>query len=798
MTAPDQFQGIFERISKKQHTTEDLEVLRRSIHHEGIMLQSMSQNGKFNINLGEITGSGEIIIGDRIYQGADAIAIRQIFREELKLLAAETSAVAQVRPVGVLVEEVRSRLYDDIKSRHGKMPLWGMSRPVPLSNLFVDVNLLEEPSSDRRDGVDSLWQDFQQGTEGYLSYRSLDRIGLGQKGERLSGVEILQVRRQDGQVEVPKLMVLGKPGSGKTTYLQRVVTECNAGNLHSDRIPVLIQLRGFVKRGAGVDYNINSYLAKHWQLTDAEVDAVLREGKAFVLLDGLDEVTGDKGCRIVDGIREFAESYPQNPVLISCRTQSHDSQFAWQELGFRYVEVADFDRGQVETFSEHWFGAISLGERSAFAEHLPEQNAEDVEVGGAKAREFLVELFREENKTIQELAAMPILLSLTCGVFQKTGKFPAKRSKLYEEGLELLLERWDESREVERDEVYRGLSVDRKLELLSFLAVKKFEQEQYVLFEQVEIEGYIGEFLGIGRRESRKVLKSIESQHGLLIERSQGVWSFSHLTFQEYLVAISVCKNQKWQYLASHIRYRYWREVFSIAIDSSSNHGELLHSMKAETDQIMIDDDLQKFLVWLDNKSASIQTKYKSASMRALYFCSYTVDPDIDVSLELKTAIDPRLEGIILDKYRFNQNVDNPWEITLDFSLHPSRCPDPAEIDIALTLYPEFGKILMHFSEQVSDRHNDREKFSAWWLLHGGKWNEDYRASLAKHRNIHHIRNFKMYQREMIEDYHYANLLLVNCLNESNTIDRELREKIEETLLLPIEEIERRKRERVE
>jgi hypothetical protein len=27
----------------------------------------------------------------------------------------------------------------------------------------------------------------------------------------------------------------------------------------------------------------------------------------------------------------------------------------------------------------------------------------------------------------------------------------------------------------------------------------------------------------------------------------------------------------------------------------------------------------------------------------------------------------------------------------------------------------------MQFSEQVSDRHNNREKFSAWWLLHGGK-----------------------------------------------------------------------------
>jgi predicted NACHT family NTPase len=181
--------------------------------------------------------------------------------------------------------------------------------------------------------------------------------------------------------------------------------------------------------------------------------------------------------------------------------------------------VAAFDRGQVEAFAAHWFQAIDR----------------DVETGRATAREFLAQLFREENQPILELAATPILLSLTCGVFQRTGKFASKRSKLYEEGLELLLEQWDKSRTVERDEMYRDLSVDRKLELLSYLAVKKFEQEQYVLFEQAEIEGYIAEFLGIGQRESRAVLRSIESQHGLLIERSQKVWSFSHLSFQEYL-----------------------------------------------------------------------------------------------------------------------------------------------------------------------------------------------------------------------------------------------------------------------
>jgi predicted NACHT family NTPase len=179
-------------------------------------------------------------------------------------------------------------------------------------------------------------------------------------------------------------------------------------------------------------------------------------------------------------------------VIVTCRTQSQESRFE----RFDYVEVADFNEPQVRAFAEHWFKTV-IGDESA---------------GRARAQEFLGLLFLEENKPIRELAITPILLSLTCAVFHQTGKFYSKRSKLYEEGLELLLEQWDKSRSIERDEIYRDLSVERKLELLSYLAVKKFEQEQYVLFEQGEIEGYIAEFLGIGQRDSRVVLRAIEAR----------------------------------------------------------------------------------------------------------------------------------------------------------------------------------------------------------------------------------------------------------------------------------------------
>jgi hypothetical protein len=220
------------------------------------------------------------------------------------------------------------------------------------------------------------------------------------------------------------------------------------------------------------------------------------------------------------------------------------------------------------------------------------------------------------------LAITPILLSLTCAVFHETGKFYSKRSKLYEEGLELLLEQWDKSREIERDEIYRDLSVERKLELLSYLAVKKFEQTQYVLFEQTEIEGYITEFLK-GQRDSRAVLRVMEAQHGLLIERAEEVWSFSHLTFQEYLVATWFCKHSSVEYLAKHFIKQHWREVYLLAseiIDTPQDAVHFIRKSKEIIDISILTPNLQEFLMGLYQKAEKSKSLLKRGVIRAFYF----------------------------------------------------------------------------------------------------------------------------------------------------------------------------------
>lgn len=72
---------IIDRIVNGSYTPDDIVQLRESLNIAGNVLQFVSQDGKFNINIGQITG-GEVHLGD-FYQGADAQSIRNILLEVL-------------------------------------------------------------------------------------------------------------------------------------------------------------------------------------------------------------------------------------------------------------------------------------------------------------------------------------------------------------------------------------------------------------------------------------------------------------------------------------------------------------------------------------------------------------------------------------------------------------------------------------------------------------------------------------------------------------------------------------------
>lgn len=61
---------------------------------------------------------------------------------------------------------------------------------------------------------------------------------------------------------------------------------------------------------------------------------------------------------------------------------------------------------------------------------------------------------------------------------------------------------------------------------------------------------------------------------------------------------------------------------------------------------------------------------------------------------------------------------------------------------------------------------------------------------MIEHRNIGHDWQFNEQQKELLKQYHDANKLLVDCLNSDCYVSQEVRREIEDTLLLPIAEVD--------
>ena len=408
-----------------------------------------------------------------------------------------------------VVQQVRLRCCEKIQHLYSKIQLLNRQQ-IDVDQLYVDIYVLEKLASE----VYATIPDLLKSSE---SRDSFDRLGLGSCLKRSPGFEVA--------AQYPRLVILGKPGSGKSTFLRHLAVACCKGEFLAEHIPILIELK-FIKDAS--QFNLLNIIHREFGLAEqGQTEQILNQDKVLILLDALDEVDGQSRREIQDHIYEFSQQYYKNRFILTCRTQTTEYTLPT----FDYVEVADFNSEQVEIFARNWFAAL----------------AETSEQGAELTVKFLSKLRLHENKQTAELVVTPILLSLICGVFNDLKDLPPKRSVLYEQEINLLLEKWDKKRGVRRDlgsEAYRKLSVGEKKKLLSYLAARKFEQEQYVLFEQCELQGYIAEYLGISTKDSEAVLEAIEAQHGLLVERAQGIWSFSHLTFQEYFTAQDITDDE--------------------------------------------------------------------------------------------------------------------------------------------------------------------------------------------------------------------------------------------------------------
>ncbi|MCP9493364.1 MAG: NACHT domain-containing protein [Pyrinomonadaceae bacterium MAG19_C2-C3] len=500
-------------------------------------------------------------------------------------------------------QSAANKYLSKIQKLYGTIRVLGMPEPISLEGIFTDVLILDRPTAYRRYDIKELHEDPRQ----------LEQDAVA----RMSGLSLVK------QSVNGKLFILGKPGAGKTTFLKYIALQATEGKL--DKVPIFISLKEWADSGL----TLKPFIVKQFEICDFPdalpfVERMLDKGDAVVLFDGLDEVNQeeDRRSKTITEIRDFSNQYYKAQCLITCRIAATDYTFEH----FTYVELADFNDEQIRTFASKWFKDDPW-----------------------KYEMFEKEISKPENNRLYELASVPILLTLLCLSFDETLEFPQRRVEVYEEAVDALLKKWDASRSIKRDEIYRGLTHNRKRQMLARVAAITFQEDKYFV-PQGELARHIVNYLRqlpstelSDDIDGEAVLKAVEAQHGILSERAHRIYSFSHLTFQEYFAAKQVVDDASGNALrrllsAETLLSDRWREVILMTASLLDNADEFFSQFQNSIIGLMIDDPhVIELFTWADRKAQAVGTPEEIIEGR-LYYLSLALIFDTDRSLNRERA----------------------------------------------------------------------------------------------------------------------------------------------------------------
>ncbi|MBK8901094.1 MAG: SUMF1/EgtB/PvdO family nonheme iron enzyme [Anaerolineaceae bacterium] len=339
------------------------------------------------------------------------------------------------------------------------------------------------------------------------------------------------------------LIVLGVPGAGKTTWLKYLALQLAHGHGAAlglgDRLPLVLSLSSYAAALAEKDVPLSHFLADFYQNLgfvqplDGLIQSTLAQGKALLLLDGLDEVADPTLRHLLSNrLNDFFTIQQQlgNKFVITSRPAGYEAVRLMAD-GLLECTVVPLDQAQIEQFVQQWQAAIEQESGGDTAVPSPSR---------------LLSLLAE-NKAVQELAALPLLLTILLLIQRQGVLLPQRRVALYDLYLRTLLHHWQIARSLDRPPA-SPLNVTAVLQILAPLALWMHETspQRSLVKTALARRQLISQLAAAGQANPTQAadnfLQELQSVLGLLVTPGPDSIGFLHLTFQEYAAAMALAR----------------------------------------------------------------------------------------------------------------------------------------------------------------------------------------------------------------------------------------------------------------
>lgn len=338
--------------------------------------------------------------------------------------------------------------------------------------------------------LDLVVKDSTEAIRGYVSLKGMSISGAERtRSDILTGVAKAAVRHpimykinqpsektleevtediRDTITKSPKVVLLGEPGSGKTTTLIQLSLELSQeAQVNPDApLPILVPLHSFNEQKG-----FKEFIREQMPQIGENLDEYLsKPGKMILLFDGLNETTLELRPQVVDFLKSL------DRFVVSCRVKDYRQEFS-STKDITTITIMDLDppriRQAMSLILQPQLGDALWNELGGndlvlrFWNKLVKNNDERTfwffgEVPSYTHSDEDQAWQKMHEKALLPLCRNPFMLNMVCNLYEGKGELPDNRGALFRDFVNILTQReieriakvegWEDLRDVQKTE----------------------------------------------------------------------------------------------------------------------------------------------------------------------------------------------------------------------------------------------------------------------------------------------------------------------------------------------------------